>query len=741
MNLKEGTNKKTNYVVHISSYPPRACGIATFTKDITSALDAKFNPAVKSRIVALNDNPTAIYNYAPKVAGEIYANEISNYVKLAREINENENIKLVNLQHEFGLYGGNWGDYIIPFLQVLEKPVITTFHTAVPDPEDDLKSIVQNVVEKSQAIVVMNALSKEILEKEYNIPSQKIRLIPHGIPQSAFESSEKYKTELGLEGKTVLTTFGLLSPNKGIQYAIRALPEVIKNFPNVLYVVVGATHPNVVKEKGEVYRNSLVAEVQKLGLENHVKFYNKYLDLDELTKYLKATDIYISPSIDEGQSVSGTLSYAMGFGRPVIATASSYAEYLVTPQTGALVPVKNSNAITKALLEILNDEKKIKWMSREAYERTRPMTWPNVATSYFNLYKEFAELETEDDKLPELKLDHLRRMTDNFGIFHFAKYSKPEKRYGYSLDDNARALVVAAKAYQTKPNLELDKLMSIYLNFIKFTQRPNGKFANIVSYQKVKDSTADEDVQGRAVWALGYVTKAKNLPDEIKSKAEKILLKTIDFLPKLTSPRAVAFAMTGLYFYLKENPKTSLLKTFTKLADSQVGQYNEFASEDWHWFEDQLTYSNSKLAESLFYAFDLTKNQTYLDVAKKTLKFLKQITFEKDHYMPIGQNGWYFRNKKRAYFDQQPEETSTMVETKAVAYKVTGDRQYLKDAYRVFNWFLGKNHLGQMVYDEATGGCYDGVGQYAINLNQGAESTISYLLARLALEETKEARI
>lgn len=738
MDFKEKTNRHSNFVIHISSYPPRACGIATFTKDITSALDTKFNPAVKSRIIALNDNPTAIYNYTPKVAGEINSNEISNYVNLAREINQNKDIKLINLQHEFGLYGGNWGDYIIPFLQVLEKPVITTFHTAIPDPEDDLKGIVRTIVDRSKAVIVMNALSQQILENEYGISPEKVKLIPHGIPQSAFEPSDKYKIELGLEGRTVLSTFGLLSPNKGIQYAIRALPEVIEKFPNVIYVVIGATHPNIVKEKGEIYRNALIAETQKLGLENHVKFYNKYLELDELAKYLKATDLYISPSTDEGQSVSGTLSYACGFGRPVIAASSSYAQFLVTPQTGVLVPVKNPGAITKAIFEILSDDKRMKAMGREAYEHTRPMTWPNVATSYFNLYKQFVDLEAEEDKLPEIKLDHLRRMTDNFGIFHFAKYSKPEKRYGYSLDDNTRALVVSAKAYQIKPDPELEKLMVVYLNFIKFAQRANGKFANIVSYQKTKDSTADEDVQGRAVWALGFVAKAKGLPDEIKQKAEKILLKTANFLPKLNTPRAVAFAMTGLYFYLKESPKPALLKIFNKMADTQVAQYKEYSSENWHWFEDQLTYSNSKLAESLFYAYDLTKNQEYLDVAKKTLNFLKQITFEKDHYMPIGQNGWYFRNKKRAYFDQQPEETSTMVETKVVAYKTTGDKQYLKDAYRVMNWFLGKNHLGQMVYDEATGGCYDGVGQYAINLNQGAESTISYLLARLALEEVKE---
>ncbi len=734
MNLK---GKPTNYVLHVSSYPPRECGIATFTEDITAAFNKKFNPSVKSKVIALSDNPTAIYHYSDQVEKEINAYEIRNYVDLAREINSRPDVKIVNIQHEFGLFGGSWGDYLVPFLQVIEKPVVVTFHSVLTDPDDELKGLVATIAEKSAAMIVMNSLSKDILQNEYGVSSDKAHIIPHGIPQVPLESSEKSKVSLGLEGKLILSTFGFLSPNKGIQYAIRALPEIVKNYPNLVYLVIGATHPNIIRQKGEVYRNSLIEEVQKLGLENHVKFYNKYLELPELISYLKATDVYISPTIDESQSVSGTLSYALGCGRPVIATETSYAQYLIKPETGILVKARNSNAITKAILEILNDDKRIKSMSQQAYEHTRPMTWPNVATSYFNLYKKFADLEAEEDKLPELKLDHLNRLTDNFGVFHFAKYSKPEKRYGYSLDDNARALIVSAKNYALTPSENLEKLMQTYLNFMKFAQRPTGSFANVVSFQKIKDGTTDEDVQGRAIWALGLASSLENLPGSIKKQAQKLFLKTFSQLPKFKNPRAIAFAMTGIYYHLKNQPNSKLLKIFTRMANTQVAQYKEFASEDWHWFEDQLTYSNSKLAESLFYAYDLTKNQEYLDVAKKTLDFLKSITFEKDHYMPVGQNGWYFRNKKRAYFDQQPEETSTMVETNVVAYKATENKQYLKDAYRVFNWFLGKNHLNQMVYDEATGGCYDGVGQYAINLNQGAESTISYLLARLALEEVK----
>src|SRR3989344_1052661 len=500
MKLPKG---KANYVIQISSYPPRECGIATFTRDISNALDHKFNPAVKSKVVALKNDPTSIFNYGDRVINEINAQDIENYVNLAKEINSHEDIKLVNIQHEFGLFGGSWGGFIIPFLQVVEKPVVTTFHSVLDnvneEEEEEVKNVVRAIANKSTALVVMNQLSKEVLEKKYGVPGSKIHLIYHGIPQVPFEPSDKFKEELGLEGKTVLTTFGFLSSNKGIQYAIRALPEVVKKYPGLVYMIVGATHPNVVRSDGETYRNFLISEVNRLGLENHVKFYNKYLHVDELIKYLKATDIYISPTIDAGQSVSGTLSYALGCGRPVISTATSYARHIVNDRVGALVPIKNSKAISKKLLDFLGDDKKIKSMSVEAYEQTRPMTWPNIATSYFKLYQKFADLESEESKLPELKFDHLKRMTDKFGIFHFAKYSKPEKRYGYSLDDNARALVAAVKSYKTSPSEENLDLIRTYLNFIKYTQKPEGTFSNIVSYKKRRDGTNDEDVQGRAI--------------------------------------------------------------------------------------------------------------------------------------------------------------------------------------------------------------------------------------------------
>lgn len=730
----KGTYTENSFILYLATFPPRECGIATFTHDLSTAFDKRYNPATKSRIIAINEGQTSIYNYNSKVLGQITADNLEHYVSLAEKINRQDEIKLVNIQHEFGIFGGKWGDYLIPLLQVIKKPVFTTFHSVVPDPDIFLKNLVRFVTDKSRAVIVMNERSKHVLETTYQIPKYKIELIPHGIPQTAFESPESYKKQFGFEEKIVLSTFGLLSRDKGVQYAIRALPSVIKRFPQVIYIILGVTHPMVRKSEGESYRNFLSKEVEKAGLKNHVKFYNKYMTLDEIVTYLKATDIYLYTPINLKQSVSGTLSYALGCGRPVIATSTAYAKHLINEDNGRLVPWRDPKAISKALIELLGDEKLRRSLSKTAYENTRKMIWPNVAASYFNVYSKHADLKIEERKLPEIKLDHLMRLTDNFGILHHTRYSKPERRFGYSADDNARALIVCAQYYAQYQKKELLPLLRIYLNFLKFVQRSDGSFANIVTSKKQRDTTREDDVQGRCFWALGFVASRDFLPKEIVEDAEKLLQKSLSFITKIRSPRAAAFTMTGLYYYVKRYPQRKLVSLFKKLADSQVALYKSIASDEWQWFEDFFTYSNSKLPESLFYAYDLLNNKKYLDIALSTLRFLRKITFNPKQYSPIGQKGWYFRYKKRAYYDQQPEDTSSMVQTKFVAFRVTGDNQHLFDAWKAFQWFLGKNHLNQMVYDEVSGGCYDGVGQYSLNLNQGAESTLSYLMARLPFD-------
>ncbi len=728
------SGSQSEYILYLASFPPRECGIATFTQDLSVAFDKKFNPAIKSRIAALNDERHTIYNYGNKVVDQIVATELHEYVKLAKRINSRDDIKVINIQHEFGLFGGEWGDYIIPFLQALEKPVVITFHSVISEPDDHLRNVVRAIAEHSMSLVVMNKLSEKTLITDYKISKQKIMVIPHGIPSTAFEPSEISKEKLGLSGNTVLSTFGMLSPNKGIEYAIRALPEVIKQFPNVVYLVLGETHPLIRKSNGEEYRNFLIKEVGRLGLDKHVKFYNKYLTLDEIVSFLKATDIYIGPSLDMRQSVSGTLSYALGCGRPVISTESEYAKYLIDSTVGLLVKPKNDRALRDAILQMLQDPKWMKSLSAQAYEKSRPMTWPNVAAAHMNLYKKFTEFGEEEKKLPELKLDHLKRLTDKFGILHFAKYSTPETRYGYNLDDNARALIVATQSYARNHTVEMLDYIKIYLSYFEFVMRSDGTFANIVSSKLVRDKTRDEDVQGRAFWALGYVAAQNSLPKEVVDKATILLKKGLRNVRGLKSPRAIAFTMIGLYYFIKSNPQKSLMQIFTKFADSLTALYKENSDADWQWFEPHLTYSNAALPEALFYAYELVKDKKYLNVAEESIAFLKGITFLKKHYSPIGQKGWFFRDKARAFFDQQPEDTAHMVQAKLTAYNVTGKSEHFEDAYRAFQWFLGKNFLNQVIYDEGTGGCHDGLGQDGVNLNQGSESTISYLLARLAFE-------
>ncbi|MBI2035178.1 MAG: glycosyltransferase [Candidatus Liptonbacteria bacterium] len=734
------SNGKSEYIMYLGSYPPRECGIATFTQDLTNAFDKKFNPEVKSRIAALNDGPQAIYNYGARVVEQIAATELHEYVKLAKKINGREDIKILNIQHEFGLFGGEWGDYIIPFLQALEKPAVITFHSVISEPDEHLRGVVRDIARYSKALIVMNKLSGKTLVADYEIPKSKIAIIPHGIPQATFEPSDTMKEALGLTGKTVLSTFGLLSPNKGIEHAIRSLPKVIERFPNVVYLVLGETHPVVRRDDGETYRNFLVSEVNRLNLNNNVKFYNKYLTLEEIVSYLKATDIYIAPAIDVKQSVSGTLSYALGCGRPIIATASEYARYIINEKNGVLVRPKSNKSLTNAILRMLEDPKWMKSMCAESYEQSRHMIWPNVAASHMKLYKRFANLGEEEKKLPAVKLDHLLRLTDDLGIVHFARYSTPEKKYGYSLDDNARALIAASMQYAKNPEPEILGAINTYLGYMKYVSRSDGTFANIVSQKRERDKTKDEDVQGRAIWALGYILHKNILPEEARQKAELMFKKTFKIMCGLKSPRAIAFAMTGLYCHLKTKPNKNLMKILENLANAQVASYIEHSSPDWQWFEPQLTYSNAILPESLFYAYDLLKDKKYLRIADQSLRFLKGITFEKNHYSPIGQKGWYFKNKTRAYFDQQPEDTAHMVQAKIAAYNITGNERHFDDAYKAFQWFLGKNFLNQVIYDEVTGGCHDGLGKDGVNLNQGAESTISFLLARLAFENIKRSQ-
>ncbi|MBM3234475.1 glycosyltransferase [Candidatus Pacearchaeota archaeon] len=727
---------ESSKVAFLGNFPPCECGIATFTEDLVNAMNKRYNPKLKSRVIALNDY-ASFYNYGKKVVMEINREDIGDFIEKAKKINKSKDIKLVCIQHEFGIFSGEYGSYIVPFLETLEKPSVVTFHSVLSKPDEKRKRIVKLICSKSSAVIVMANKAIDILNKEYGVERKKIFLIHHGIPTVPFKKADEFKKKLKLDNKIVLSTFGLLSRGKGVEYVIRALPNLIKKYPNLIYLVMGETHPKVRKTEGETYRNKLIKEAEKLGIKEHVKFYNKYMDLKDIISYLLASDIYICSNLDENQITSGTLAYALGCGRAVVSTPFVYAKEVLSNERGVLVEFKNPNSMQKAIDKILSDKNLKSKLENNAYSFSRAMIWQNVASNYLLVFNKVIKLRGElTEKYPPLKLNHLKNLTDNFGCVQFCKNAVPDKNSGYTLDDNARALIVSelyGKIFNPKQS---EKLSEIYLKFLEQAQDESGNFRNNFMNENEKTNPYSEDAFGRAILALGYIIeKSKN--KNIVENAKKIFDKSYNLISKLGSPRAIAFSLKGLYYYCKKFPDEDKIKKIREMADFLVKIYNENCSEEWQWFEDRITYSNSSLSEALFLAYDITKDKNYLDIAEKSFKFLSGLVFINRCLHPIGENGWCKRNGERAFFDQQPVDASTMTQTCLVAYNITRNKEYYKNAVLSFNWFLGKNHLNQMMYDESTGGCFDGLSAYNINLNQGAESTISYLTARLLLEEAK----
>ncbi|MFH1365754.1 MAG: glycosyltransferase [archaeon] len=738
MKEKESSVFKDSKIYFLGNFPPKECGIATFTQDLITSLNKRFNPKVKSRVIALNEE-SSLYNYDSRVVMQMNKDYLEEYINTAKKINRSEKIKLVCIQHEFGIFGGECGSYIIPFLETVKKPVVVTFHSVLPNPNNLRKKVVKFIGEKSAAIIVMAESAVDILNEHYGINKNKIHVIRHGIPNTPFKSSEPFKKKLRLENKIVLSTFGLLSRGKGIEYMIKALPPLVKKYPNLLYIIIGETHPVIRKREGEEYRNSLISLVKKLKLEENVRFYNKFLGLNEIIEYLLATDIYICTNLEKNQIVSGTLSYALGCGKAIVSTPSIYAEEVLDNERGMLAKFQDSESFAEAIEKLLSNDELKKRIEQNAYAFGRSMIWQNVASSYLSLFNKIVKLREETtEKYPPIKLNHLRTLTDDIGCIQFSNISVPDNSSGYTVDDNSRALIVSTihnKLYNSRIS---NGLLNTYLNFLERVQDETGKF-NDMAYENKNLIPSSEDSTGRTLWALGHL--ANNSKDnEIIERAKKMFDKSHNLINENSSLRAKAFSVIGLYHYHQKYKEEQILSKIKILADSIVESYKKEATEEWNWFESYLTYSNSKIPEMLFLAYNLTKNKEYLEIAEKSLDFLASLVFFKDELSPIGQNGWYNRHGTRSFFDQQPIDASSMVQTSLVAYSITENKKYYNNAVLAFNWFLGKNHLKQMMYNEGTGGCHDGLSKNSINLNQGAESTIEYLISRLMLEEIKKAK-
>ncbi|MFC2017797.1 glycosyltransferase [Chloroflexota bacterium] len=741
-------------VVYVSTFPPRKCGIATFTEDLSRAMDEMLAPAVTSRICAMNRDGVVSYRYPQKVIFQINQDNEEEYVSTAQSINLMDELKLVNIQHEFGIFGGEWGSNLVPFLEVLIKPVVITFHTVLPEPDEVLYNAVRSATESACGVIVMTTLARRILVEDYGIPDKKIKVIPHGIHSQPYTSSQQAKKLLGYSGRVVLSTFGLIGRSKGLEYVIDALPQVVRSFPDFVYIIVGATHPGVLREEGESYRKFIIEKIYKLGLYDHVRLYNKYFPLSELLNFLKASDIYVSPSLNPNQAVSGTLSYALGIGRPVISTAFAQAREIVTDDVGITVDFRNSQAYADAILQLVENEDHRLQLGMNAYFRTRNMTWHNVAVNYARFFSQCAPRLSgiiEQKSLPKIKLNHLIHLTDDFGIIQFAKLNKRDVSSGYALDDVARALTVAVLYYGrlgpstknpsvAKQKRDLIRIINTYIDFVSFVAQPDGSFQNFVNVDRTISNDLNElvnldDANARTVYALAVTSTTGSLPSAIRQNAFDLLQKRMKFNVSFGSPRAVARYIKALCVLV--NGKVliegiDLDNVIRRQCDRLVELYEDNNHADWEWFEKYLTYSNGVMPEALFLGYRVTRDERYLTVGRKTLDFLIKVSLINGIYMPVGQDGWFHRKGKRYHFDQQPEEVKSMVYALRAGFLVTGDEEYSRLMRQVFNWFLGENSLNQVVYDRTTGGCYDGVGRTAINLNQGAESTVSYLMARLA---------
>lgn len=733
--------KKQNWILYVSTFPPRECGIATFTKELTSAMDKKFNPALKSKILAINDNGSSIYNYGSKVKMQLNESNIESYIDTAKKINDDGRVKLVNIQHEFGIFGGCHGDYIIPFLEMLKKKVVVTFHSVLPNPDQDRRRIVRAIANRSDAITVMANPAVDILVKEYGIERKKISVIHHGVPICNPAMGKNAKAKLGLENHFIISTFGLINEGKGIEYTIKAMPNVVKKNPNVLFLIIGETHPQVRKHQGEEYRNKLIRLVKKLDMQEHVKFYNKYLTLQEIVDYLEATDIYVNASLNPNQITSGTLAYVLGAGKATISTPSLYGKEMLKDDRGILAPFRDSNAIARAINRLIESPSCKKRLEKNAYELGVKMRWNNVAAEYLNIFKRMIDINKDIGmlKFPNFKLSHLISLTDDTGVIQHAKHSISDWSTGYTLDDNARALMVAVKSYNLFKDAKSLELLRKYLSFVQYCQMKNGMFHNLVGYnRKFLDKIGSEDSYGRALWALGMLVSS-DAYENIRAAAKYIFDNAVKNYKKINSIRAKAFTINGLHNYYKAYKHKDIKEKIRYLADSLVEQFNKYSSKEWKWFEDSITYSNGILPSSLFLAYDVLKNRRYLNVGKEGLEFLSSLVILDNKLVLIGHNGWYSRNGKRSFHDQQPVDAESMVHAFKVAWESTEEKKYYDNALLAFHWFLGKNSINQVVYDEVTGGCFDGLLPDCLNLNQGAESTISYLKARLHVDEMKKA--
>jgi glycosyltransferase involved in cell wall biosynthesis len=732
-------------VVFISSFPPRKCGIATFTSDLINSTSLAAKGEFEPLVVTMRSDG---HKYTDPVKFEIRQNVKSDYICAADYINFSH-IDLVCVQHEFGLFGGNAGSYLNLLLKRLKAPVITTLHTVLNKPSPAYHKSLVDVCKNSDKVVTMNERGVSMLRDIYDVSGKKVDLIPHGIPDLPFVDSNYYKHKFNLEGRKTILTFGLLNKNKGIEVMLKAMPRIVKSDPSIIYIVLGMTHPFVLKEEGESYRFSLQNMVKELGLQDHVIFYNRFVDDEELHNFLCAADIYVTPYRNEEQLTSGTLSFAVGSGKAVVSTPYWAAMELLADGRGILVPFGDSEKIAEEIIKILNDDTLFYSLRGQAYDYGRSRTWAKIGQAYWKLFSATREpvripvkptlsaAETISNiEVPEPSLDHLKKLTDDTGLFQHAKFTIPNREYGYCTDDNARGVLAMAKYYAQYSEPQALELLDRFLSFIIYAQDNDGLIRNFMKFDRIWcEGESVNDAFGRVLWAFGTVMATPPSPSYI-SIAKDCFDKSVGHVQK-QFPRGMAYCILGMCDYLKQFAGASDIRRQLELAaEGLAQQYEENKHPDWHWFEDELTYENAVLPRALFDASLTLENEKYLEVAGESCEFLLSNTFNGEHFSFIGCNGWYERGKPRATFDQQPIEAASTVIMLRAAYDATQNDKFLALQRKAFDWFLGANDLHIPLYDFRTKGCSDGLGSGGVNANQGAESTLSFLLSLLSVIES-----
>ncbi len=753
--MKQSKTESTlKRIAFIGNYLPRQCGIATFTTDLCEAIAVQY-PATTCFAMPVNDTATG-YAYPSRVRFELTEKDIDSYLRASDFLNIN-NVDLVCLQFEYGIFGGKAGSHILTLLRRLRMPIVTTLHTILKNPDIDQRRVLEEVAALSDRLIVMSERGSEYLRDVYNVAMEKVDMIPHGIPDVPFVDPSFNKDLFGVEGKIVLLSFGLLSSNKGIETVISALPDVVAKYPDIVYIVVGATHPHVIQNEGETYRLSLQWLAQQKGVEGNVIFYNRFVSLEELVEFISAADIYITPYFNEAQITSGTLAYTLGAGKAVISTPYWYAQEMLSDGRGVLFPFRDHKALAEQIINLLDNESERHAMRKRAYMYGRAMIWSEVSQRYMESF-ELARTERRHyippgfiakalDKypgeLPPLKLNHLLNMTDETGMFQHALFTVPNYAHGYTTDDNARALLVSALLDELG-NSEGLKLSSRYLAFLGFAfNHHTRQLRNFMDYQhKWLEEKGSDDSHGRLLWALGTVLNRCSIPAE-NGIAAWLFEQTLPSILLTTSPRAWAFALIGIDEYSQKfEGDRRAGQVRDELAGRLLTLYKNNHTEEWHWFESNLTYCNAALPHALLASGKSIPNSEMTEAGLESLKWLAELQRASEgHFVPIGSNGFYQFGGERSRFDQQPVEAQAMVSACLEAYRITDNKFWNKEARIAFEWFLGRNDLNLPIYDPITGGCRDGLHSDRLNENQGAESTLAFLQSLLELRLTEQKHL